>query len=69
MLLNYAGGQLLARFISKGNIGLPPNDGYFEACKELKRQGKLGGIFVWCADESKDFGFRYEKASQALLAA
>jgi len=66
---SYAGGQILASFISKGNLGLPPNDGFFEACKELKRRGKLGGIFVWSADESKDFGFRYEKASQALLAA
>ncbi|PWA60491.1 2S globulin [Artemisia annua] len=67
MLLSYAGGQLLARFISKGNIGLPPNDGYFEARKELKRQGKLGGIFVWCGDESKDFGFRYGQETQAYL--
>ncbi|XP_071701532.1 chitinase 2-like, partial [Rutidosis leptorrhynchoides] len=66
---SYAGSQLLASFISKGNLGLPPNDGFFEACKELKRQGKLGGIFVWCADESKDNGFRYERKAQALLAA
>nr|XP_043618598.1 chitinase 2-like [Erigeron canadensis] len=66
---SYAGGQLLASFITKGNLGLRPEDGFFEACKQLKRQGKLGGIFVWCADESKDFGFKYEKASQALLAA
>ncbi|XP_024968808.1 chitinase 2-like [Cynara cardunculus var. scolymus] len=65
---SYAGSQLLASFISKGNLGLPPNDGFFEACKELKRHGKLGGISVWCADESKAFGFRYEKTSQALLA-
>nr|GEY02952.1 chitinase 2-like [Tanacetum cinerariifolium] len=31
---SYAGGQLLASFISKGITGLPPNDGFFEACKE-----------------------------------
>nr|GEW75294.1 chitinase 2-like [Tanacetum cinerariifolium] len=31
-----SGDQLLASFISKGNKGLPPNDGFFEACKELK---------------------------------
>ncbi|CAI9297889.1 unnamed protein product [Lactuca saligna] len=66
---SYKGSQLLASFISKGNLGLPPNKGFFEACKELKRDGKLGGIFVWCADESKEFGFRYEKAALALLAA
>ncbi|KVF96503.1 Glycoside hydrolase, superfamily [Cynara cardunculus var. scolymus] len=44
---SYVGCQLLASFISKGNLDLPPNDGFFEACRELKRQGKLGGIFVW----------------------
>ncbi|KAI3782387.1 hypothetical protein L2E82_12432 [Cichorium intybus] len=66
---SYGGSQLIASFISKGNLGLPPNKGFFEACAQLKRQGKLGGIFVWCADESKDFGFRYEKVAQALLAA
>ncbi|XP_024965306.1 chitinase 2-like [Cynara cardunculus var. scolymus] len=64
---SYAGSQLLASFISKGNLGLPPNDGFFEACRELKRQGKLGGIFVWCADESKAFDFKYEQESQALV--
>ncbi|KAK1398509.1 2S globulin, Glycoside hydrolase, chitinase active site protein [Heracleum sosnowskyi] len=67
-LHNYQGGQLLASFIIKGNIGLKPDDGFFEACKELKGQGKLGGIYVWCADESKANGFKYEKTSQALLA-
>ncbi|KAJ9548344.1 hypothetical protein OSB04_020887 [Centaurea solstitialis] len=64
---SYAGSQLLASFISKGNLGLPPDDGFFEACRELKREGKLGGIFVWCADESKAFGFKYEQESQALV--
>ncbi|XP_063950169.1 chitinase 2 isoform X2 [Daucus carota subsp. sativus] len=67
-LHNYEGGQLLASFIIDGNIGLKPDDGFFEACKELKGQGKLGGIYVWCADESKNNGFKYEKKSQALLA-
>ncbi|KVH88818.1 Glycoside hydrolase, superfamily [Cynara cardunculus var. scolymus] len=38
--LSYARSQLLASFISKGNLGLPPNDGFFKACRELKRQGK-----------------------------
>lgn len=34
----------------------------------LKSQGKLGGVFVWSADNSKASGFKYEKQSQALLA-
>ncbi|KAK2980291.1 hypothetical protein RJ640_024995 [Escallonia rubra] len=66
---NYGGGQLLASFISGGeNEGLTPNGGFFDACNELKGQGKLGGIFVWCADESTKSGFKYEKTAQALLA-
>ncbi|XP_009800130.1 chitinase 2-like [Nicotiana tabacum] len=64
---NYEGGQILASFVNKGG-GLGPKDGFFEACKELKGQGKLGGIFVWCADESTKTGFKYEKMSQNLLA-
>ncbi|KAK2980287.1 hypothetical protein RJ640_024991 [Escallonia rubra] len=66
---NYGGGQLLASFISGGGYqALSPDDGFFEACNELKGQGKLGGIFVWCADESTKSGFKYETTSQALLA-
>ncbi|KAI3772418.1 hypothetical protein L6452_03604 [Arctium lappa] len=64
---SYVGSQLLASFISKGNLGLPPDGGFFEACRELKKKGKLGGIFVWCADESEAFGFKYEQESQALV--
>ncbi|KAK6271896.1 hypothetical protein POUND7_008979 [Theobroma cacao] len=66
---NYGGGQLLASFQSDGGGGLRPSDGYFEACNELKDQGKLGGIFIWCADQSKGNKFQYEKKSQDLLAA
>ncbi|KAJ8636972.1 hypothetical protein MRB53_011239 [Persea americana] len=65
---NYKGGKVLASFISGGDGGLGPSNGFFEACNELKKQRKLEGIFVWCADESKKFGFRYEKMSQDLLA-
>ncbi|XWS53206.1 hypothetical protein CRYUN_Cryun11dG0138200 [Craigia yunnanensis] len=43
---NYRGGQLLASFQSGGGGGLRPGDGIFEACNELKDQGKLGGIFI-----------------------
>lgn len=64
---NYEGGQILASFISDGGQGLGPDDGFFEACKELMGQGKLGGIFVWCADESARYGFRHETTSQNLL--
>ncbi|OMO91382.1 2S globulin [Corchorus olitorius] len=66
---NYGGSQLLASFESGGGGGLNPNDGFFEACKELKEQEKLGGIFIWCADESQKSRFQYEKKSQDLLAA
>ncbi|CAL5334267.1 unnamed protein product [Camellia sinensis] len=64
---NYGGGQVLASFISGGDQGLGPEDGFFEACDELVGEGKLGGIFVWCAVESRGHGFKYEKKSQDLL--
>ncbi|PWA83441.1 2S globulin, Glycoside hydrolase, catalytic domain-containing protein [Artemisia annua] len=65
---NYGGGSILASFISDGSGGLLPQNGFFTACSRLKSQGKLGGIFVWSADDSKALGFKYEKQSQALLA-
>lgn len=64
----YEGGQLLASFENKNGGGLSPGNGFFEACGELKSKGNLGGIFVWCADESAQFGFKNEKTSQDLLA-
>lgn len=67
---NYKGGQILASFQSgRKPGGLHPDFGFFEACKVLKGQGKLGGIFVWCAEESVKTQFQYEKKSQELLAA
>ncbi|KAF5803141.1 putative chitinase [Helianthus annuus] len=66
---NYEGGSILASFISDGSGGLAPQNGFFTACSRLRNQGKLGGIFVWSADDSKALGFHYEKQSQALLAA
>jgi hypothetical protein len=66
---NYNGGKVLASFISVGSGGLSPGNGFFTACNSLKNQQKLHGIFVWSADDSKANGFRYEKQSQALLAA
>lgn len=65
---NYGGGKVLVSFISDGSGGLSPADGFFTACGRLKSEGKLHGIFVWCADDSKAEGFKYEKQSQALLA-
>ncbi|XP_071691864.1 chitinase 2-like [Rutidosis leptorrhynchoides] len=65
---NYEGGSILASFISDGSGGLSPQNGFFTACRRLKSEGKLGGIFVWSADDSKALGFKYEKQSQALLA-
>lgn len=64
---NYGGGQVLASFVNKGG-GLGPNEGFFDACNDLIKQGNLGGVFVWCADESKKNGFKYEKKSQQVLA-
>ncbi|KAL2239780.1 chitinase 2-like [Sesamum indicum] len=65
---NYNGGKVLASFISDGSGGLAPDSGFFTACSRLKSEGNLHGIFVWCADDSKGLGFKYEKQSQSLLA-
>ncbi|GFP99559.1 chitinase 1 [Phtheirospermum japonicum] len=65
---NYYGGKVLASFISDGSGGLAPRKGLYRACKRLKREGNLHGIFVWCADDSKKLGFKYEKKYQRLLA-
>ncbi|XP_008804862.2 chitinase 2-like [Phoenix dactylifera] len=64
---NYRGGKVLASFISDGSKGLTPANGFFDACKTLQKQGKLPGIFVWSADDSKSNGFQYEKTAQSLL--
>lgn len=66
---NYDGGKILASFASDRTAGgLSPENGFFNACNRLRNEGKLHGIFVWSADDSKALGFRYEKQSQALLA-
>ncbi|KAM6578739.1 hypothetical protein CsatB_030576 [Cannabis sativa] len=66
---NYHGGKVLVSFTTEGRGGLSPENGFFKACNELKQQGKLHGIFIWSADDSKNKknDFRYEKKSQALL--
>ncbi|XVF46432.1 hypothetical protein PTKIN_Ptkin03bG0026300 [Pterospermum kingtungense] len=65
---NYRGGKVLVSFGTDGSGGLSPENGFFEACRRLKHKGKLHGIFVWSADDSKEVGFPYEKQSQTLLA-
>lgn len=65
---NYGGGKVLVSFATDGSGGLSPEDGFFTACSELKRQKQLHGIFVWSADDSMANGFRYERHSQSLLA-
>ncbi|XP_021809229.1 chitinase 2-like [Prunus avium] len=65
---NYKGGKILVSFGTDGSGGLSPEHGFFEACARLQRQGKLHGIFIWSADDSKKAHFRYEKQSQTFLA-
>ncbi|XVE59163.1 hypothetical protein DITRI_Ditri05aG0023500 [Diplodiscus trichospermus] len=65
---NYRGGKVLVSFGTDGSGGLSPENGFFKACRRLQHWGKLHGIFVWSADDSKKAGFRYEKLSQTLLA-
>ncbi|KAH9326534.1 hypothetical protein KI387_006712, partial [Taxus chinensis] len=66
---NYRGGKILVSSATDTSAGgLQPEDGFFDACKDLKERGKLEGIFIWSADDSKQFGFLPEKQSQALLA-
>lgn len=66
---NYEGSNLLVSFGTDKSGGLSPANGFFEACDTLKKQGKLHGIFIWSADDSKEANFRYEIQSQAVLAA
>ncbi|KAK9126880.1 hypothetical protein Scep_015726 [Stephania cephalantha] len=64
---SYKGGKVLTSFNSDNSRGLIPDNGFFKACSVLKSKGELHGIFVWCADDSKEAGFPYEKQSQELL--
>ncbi|XP_034688759.1 chitinase 2-like [Vitis riparia] len=66
---NYNGGKVLVSFGTDGSGGLSPQNGFFKACGTLKNQGKLHGIFIWSADDSKKENFRFEKQSQDFLAA
>ncbi|KAM3691737.1 hypothetical protein ACB098_08G034900 [Castanea mollissima] len=66
---NYEGGKVLVSLGTDGSGGLSPDNGFFEACSKLQYQGKLHGIFIWSADDSKKTNFYYEKQSQTFLAA
>lgn len=65
---NYNGGKILASFATDGSGGLSPARGFFSACGRLSKQGKLHGIFIWSADNSKKANFALEKRSQDFLA-
>ncbi|GMY10716.1 chitinase 2-like [Fagus crenata] len=65
---NYIGGKVLVSFDTDGSGGLSPDNGFFEACSKLQRQGKLHGISIWSADDSKKTNFHYEEQAQTLLA-
>jgi hypothetical protein len=57
----YNGAKVLASFSTDASGGLKPKKGFFKACRRLKNQQQLHGIFVWSVDDSKVNGFRYEK--------
>ncbi|XP_023524573.1 chitinase 2-like [Cucurbita pepo subsp. pepo] len=64
---NYEGGRILASLASDDTGGLLPKHGFFKACRRLRTDKLLHGIFIWSADDSQAHGFRYEKKAQALL--
>ncbi|XP_004294639.1 PREDICTED: chitinase 2-like [Fragaria vesca subsp. vesca] len=65
---NYKGGKILVSIGTDNSGGLSPKNGFFEACARLKSQGKLHGIFIWSADDSKKASFHHENQSQRFLA-
>ncbi|KAI4379538.1 hypothetical protein MLD38_005819 [Melastoma candidum] len=67
--INYGSGKVLVSMsTASGAGGLSPANGFFTACSDLQNQGKLNGIFIWSADDSKANGFQYETQAQSLLA-
>ncbi|KAK3136953.1 hypothetical protein QOZ80_5BG0445560 [Eleusine coracana subsp. coracana] len=62
-------GKVLVGFgTDPASNGLKPTKGFFRACRVLRRQGRLHGVFVWAADNSVADGFRYERRAQRFLA-
>ncbi|OEL17774.1 Chitinase 1 [Dichanthelium oligosanthes] len=67
----YAGGGgkvLLGLGTDPAGGGLRPDKGFFRACRALRSQGRLHGVFAWAADNSVADGFRYERVAQRFLA-
>lgn len=67
---NYPGGKVLASFKTGDVSGLITPELGISAAKELQRQGKLPGLFIWSADSSKEssYGFDYETRAQEIVA-
>jgi hypothetical protein len=67
---NYPGGKVLASFMTGNTTGLISPDLGISAAKELQRQNKLPGLFIWSADSSKksSYGFKYEIEGQQIIA-
>jgi len=67
---NYPGARVLASFMTGNTTGLISPDLGISAAKELQRQNKLPGLFIWSADSSKksSYGFKYEIQGQQIIA-
>ncbi|KAF0892050.1 hypothetical protein E2562_013446 [Oryza meyeriana var. granulata] len=67
---NYPGGKVLASFKTGDVTGLLSPEQGIAGAKELQRQGKLPGLFIWSADSSKvsSYGFEYETKAQEIIA-
>uniref|UniRef100_A0A0E0QZ55 GH18 domain-containing protein n=1 Tax=Oryza rufipogon TaxID=4529 RepID=A0A0E0QZ55_ORYRU len=67
---NYPGGKVLASFKTGDVAGLLSPEQGIAGAKELQRQGKLPGLFIWSADSSKvsSYGFEYEIKAQEIIA-
>jgi len=67
---NYPSGKVLASFMTGNTTGLISPDLGISAAKELQRQNKLPGLFIWSADSSKQssYGFKYEIQGQQIIA-
>lgn len=67
---NYPGSKLLASFKTGNVTGLLSPEQGIAGAKELQRQGKLPGLFIWSADSSKvsSYGFEYEIKAQEIIA-
>uniref|UniRef100_A0ACD5TRN1 Uncharacterized protein n=1 Tax=Avena sativa TaxID=4498 RepID=A0ACD5TRN1_AVESA len=67
---NYPGAKVLASFKTGDVTGLLSPDQGISAAKELLRQNKLPGLFIFSADSSKvsTYKFQYETKAQEIVA-